>query len=280
MAVVTFTSQDLDPVKKLISICTANGARWNSELWGGYIFPGASGSKTTFFFVNAAMTHEEAVESMKPVTDFASSLGNIITANFVLTQNSFFETHKTFIEPAREAVGLSETVASRLIPLSLMESRRGQRKLATAINKASEILSNGVQYNSTEPLLQILAIAPGHFKPDGTSSVTPAWYKSGWHIILGQGFPNDADYPTIQKAFRTAHDAAHILRDITPGSGAYQNEADVFEPDPVESFWGHENYHVLLKLKRKWDPKNLLTCWDCVGWDRHDPRYDCYPKLD
>ncbi|KAF2168172.1 hypothetical protein M409DRAFT_21616 [Zasmidium cellare ATCC 36951] len=279
VALVRFTSQDLGPVNDLISICTQNGARWNNERWGGYIFPGAAGAQTTFFFVNPVLTHAQAVESMRPITDFATSLGNITTLNLVITQPSFPEVFKTFILPGAEAVGLSETIASRLIPLSLMETPAGQQTLAEAIVKAGDILANGVQNNNTESLLQILAVGPGNFKPDGTSSVTPAWYQAGWHIIAGQGFPNNANYSTIQKAFQTVHESAQVLRDITPGSGAYQNEADVFEPHPEQSFWGCENYLRLSILKRQIDPKNLLTCWGCIGWDRGDPRYGCYPTL-
>lgn len=73
------------------------------------------------------------------------------------------------------------------------------------------------------------------------------------------------------------HDAMDLLRDLSPGSGAYQNEADVYEPNPVDSFWGQENYAKLVAMKKELDPENVLTCWGCVGWDRTDPRYGCYP---
>ncbi|KAH8107501.1 hypothetical protein DFH11DRAFT_1636209, partial [Phellopilus nigrolimitatus] len=33
------------------------------------------------------------------------------------------------------------------------------------------------------------------------------------------------------------------VRNITPGSGAYQNEADVFEPNHEESYWGSNMRH-------------------------------------
>lgn len=39
------------------------------------------------------------------------------------------------------------------------------------------------------------------------------------------------------------------IRAITPGAGAYQNEADVYEPDPIGSFWGEKNYARLLAIK-------------------------------
>lgn len=80
-------------------------------------------------------------------------------------------------------------------------------------------------------------------------------------------------------AFRNGHDSITPLRQLLPNSGAYQNEADPFEPDPIESFWGADNYARLLDIKRRIDPQNVLTCYNCVGWDAADPRYGCYPKI-
>jgi FAD/FMN-containing dehydrogenase len=81
------------------------------------------------------------------------------------------------------------------------------------------------------------------------------------------------------QAFTDAHTAIDPLRAITPGSGAHQNEADVFETDRAESFWGKDNYERLLRIKRDVDPTNIFTCWNCVGRDSSDKRYSCYPKL-
>lgn len=60
---------------------------------------------------------------------------------------------------------------------------------------------------------------------------------------------------------------------------AYLNEADIFETDPVNTFWGAKNYERLVGIKKELDPGNLLTCWDCIGWDPTDERYGCYPSL-
>ena len=55
------------------------------------------------------------------------------------------------------------------------------------------------------------------------------------------------------------------FRDETPGAGAYFNEADYFEPDWQENFWGKENYDRLLSVKTTWDPEGLFYCHNCVG---------------
>ena len=39
------------------------------------------------------------------------------------------------------------------------------------------------------------------------------------------------------------------LREITPNSGAYWNEADYIEPNWEESFWGADNYAKLKQIK-------------------------------
>lgn len=44
------------------------------------------------------------------------------------------------------------------------------------------------------------------------------------------------------------------IRKVTPGGGAYMNEADLLEPEWQESFFGKENYKKLVRIKKDWDP--------------------------
>ena len=69
------------------------------------------------------------------------------------------------------------------------------------------------------------------------------------------------------------------LRELTPGSGAYQNEADSFEPDPVGAYWGAENYRKLLDIKGEVDQRNIMQVHQGVGWDPEaEGLWDCYPS--
>jgi hypothetical protein len=54
------------------------------------------------------------------------------------------------------------------------------------------------------------------------------------------------------------------LRTLDPDSGAYINEADAYEPNWQQAFWG-SNYERLLEIKRKVDPEDVLWCQPCVG---------------
>jgi FAD/FMN-containing dehydrogenase len=54
------------------------------------------------------------------------------------------------------------------------------------------------------------------------------------------------------------------IRAVTPGAGAYVNEADYFEPGWQESFWG-ANYGRLAEIKRRYDPDNRFRVHHGAG---------------
>ncbi|KAF9983652.1 hypothetical protein BGZ65_001582 [Modicella reniformis] len=58
--------------------------------------------------------------------------------------------------------------------------------------------------------------------------------------------------------------AIQYLRDITPGSGAYFNEADLNEPNWQHTFFG-ANYPRLKSIKNQVDPTGMFVCHHCVG---------------
>ena len=120
-----------------------------------------------------------------------------------------------------------------------------------------------------------LVTVPANVKNYPDSAVTPAWRSAIWHVLYAPTTNYDGDFVAIH---RTANKAAQYLRDITPGGGAYQNEASILEPDPINTFWGAANYARLVQIKRKYDPNNIFTCWQCVGYNPNDPRFSCYPR--
>lgn len=57
------------------------------------------------------------------------------------------------------------------------------------------------------------------------------------------------------------------VRAVTPGGGAYANEADAAEPDFKEAFYGAEHYARLLAVKETYDPTGLFYANKAVGSD-------------
>ena len=55
------------------------------------------------------------------------------------------------------------------------------------------------------------------------------------------------------------------LRASTSNSGAYWNEADRYEPNWEQSFWGTDNYSKLKAIKEKYDPSGMFRVWNGVS---------------
>lgn len=286
VAYIRFLSVDLDSINKFIALTVQNANKWATEGWGGYIAPRAQGAVASgMILMTPKLTHAEAVASMKPITDYVASLGNAPLNNEVDTSPSFYQAYNTYILPNEEKVGISLTLGSRLIPADVFTNN--EAGLTNALQKiAGEITAiTGTQASpdlraiTYRPPLQFLVTAPSSYPDNDTvpASITPAWRTATWHVIGGQAFANNADVATINNAFQVGHNVAKTLESVAPDSGAYQNEADVFQTDPTTTFWGSENYDRLLSIKKEIDPDNLLTCWDCFGWNSADARYGCYP---
>ncbi|KAG0275169.1 hypothetical protein BGZ95_009122 [Linnemannia exigua] len=113
------------------------------------------------------------------------------------------------------------------------------------------------------------------------TSVTPAWRKALVHaLVILDWKPNDDGdkaYEQKKDIQRAMTSSIQRLAEVTPGSGAYLNEADPQEPDWQNSFWGRENYARLYAIKQLVDPQGLFSCWHCVGSEDWDDDLMC-PK--
>jgi hypothetical protein len=72
-----------------------------------------------------------------------------------------------------------------------------------------------------------------------------------------------------------------ILEQLTgPNAGAYSNEADAFEDDFQNTFFGAGNYARLVDVKRRYDPQDLFIVRAGVGserWEEDGICKDEYP---
>ncbi|KAL2834635.1 hypothetical protein BJY01DRAFT_253003 [Aspergillus pseudoustus] len=294
MVSISVFSFSPNSAKDFISIIVANADKWASEGWGGYIQPGVLGNGVSSFFMATSLLNQSAAEiSMKPVTDFAHRQGTLAIANITAT-NTYYEIMDTLIgSGAAESLGSGGATAmsSRIIPRKYFQGTANQEKLSSILQ---DILTATQQDSGLIPAMDPLFICvtapttysqhlPESEQPNGpgASSVTPAWRTGLWHAIHLRGFSpaTSRDPDAVREIFQAAHDTMNPLREFTPDGGAYQNEADAFETDPVGAFWGDENYARLLKIKREVDPSNLFSVHNGVGWDSDDERFRCYPDV-
>ncbi len=107
-------------------------------------------------------------------------------------------------------------------------------------------------------------------KPVAPNALHPAWRDALAHLLVFIVWPPNAT-AAEQMSMRTQFSRVDMqpLRDATLGSGSYMNEADRIEPDFQQAFYG-ANYDRLLKIKRQFDPWDVLWAATAVGSDRWD----------
>jgi len=257
VAYVSF-SQTSTNTKDFFRLVVDNSLQWAQEGWGGHVHTNG------FINVTPLLTLDKAKESLKPISDFVLSQGGSVVIEELPSWYAFFQKYVLFAETA---VGVELILGTRLVPTSLFQTSEGRDQLYNTLISVLPSSSPGM----------LLTTPSSYNYTEGTTSVTPAWRKSLWHLGMSSGlwqFNSTVDFKRAQ--FERVSNATQTMRNITPGSGAYFNEGDVYEPNHEESFWG-TNYPRLLSLKNTYDPLGLLDCWQCVGWKGvQDPRYSCY----
>ncbi|XWW97812.1 hypothetical protein V2A60_005799 [Cordyceps javanica] len=173
-----------------------------------------------------------------------------------------YELAKTPYDPT----GGIAIIGSRLISRNLLSQKDGAQRLGRALRDIYDGSGNKTGYT-------------GHFIADGAvarnagkvkSALNPAWRKTITHIAFGRDWAPDATLAE-QKAVRDKLTNVEVpmLKALEKGMGAYLNEADAFEADFQESFWG-DNYNRLYHIKQHIDPKGLFITRSGVGsedWD-------------
>jgi hypothetical protein len=105
--------------------------------------------------------------------------------------------------------------------------------------------------------------------PDGKhpdNAVNPAWRATSSHIITAVSW--DDNTPLKERSEQAKLLTGTIMerwREVSPGAGAYMNEADTSEPDFQQSFYGAEFYPRLYKLKQEYDPEGVFYAHTAVG---------------
>ncbi|CAE7121974.1 unnamed protein product [Rhizoctonia solani] len=253
-------------IRSFFTILVQNSLRWSQEGWGGYL------TATASLLANPKLNATQAAESLMPLTNYLKNVSDQAgkgTQAQWSQYSSLLELLSASLAGA-DALGPGKaTMASRLIP-----------KSAFSPPNSTALLDAMLKSWSTADSAWYMMVTPFSYQPpnseQGKTSVTPAWRGAVWHAITAASWSWDSGTDEAKKAYAKASSAINPLRAITPGSGAYQNEADVYEPGAEASFWGF-NYPKLYAIKQKYDPDGLLDCWHCVGWKgKSTPIASCY----
>jgi len=98
----------------------------------------------------------------------------------------------------------------------------------------------------------------------GGDAVNSAWRNALVHAITGTTWTSFNSTEEKHGISTLTNTTLSYLRTLDPTSGAYVNEADPWEPNWQQAFWG-TNYPRLLSIKKKVDPEDVFWCSPCVG---------------
>jgi FAD/FMN-containing dehydrogenase len=155
--------------------------------------------------------------------------------------------------PLEPQSDVSNIVSSRLFPRSNFASETGRNTTFAALRAVAEAGTTLIAFN----------LGARGTNPD--NAVNPAWRNAVYHIITGiRVAPTSAAADVLAARAAFTNGTMQRLRDVTPGSGAYLNEADRLEPNWQQSFWG-DKYARLLAIKREMDPRDNFWVNQAVG---------------
>ncbi|KAL4954525.1 hypothetical protein BDW69DRAFT_205151 [Aspergillus filifer] len=229
---MTFTTLGPLAQAKLLDLLVVNCFEWADEGWRGYISIVSLGV-TTVFLGTALIRYAEAVESMKPLKKFATTLNLGLVE--VQTTIDYREDIHTFAVTINLGYGpgTAWALSSRIIQRDTFADQTKKllsSSLHDILNKPPALL---------EPSTRILSIyLPESDQPGGPGHayIAPHWRNGVWQALHFHSYDGTITNPNVvTKIAQNAHDVMNPLRELTPESGAYINEADPWEPNRIQS---------------------------------------------
>lgn len=267
---------------------------WSAELITGQGDYGPKGIN-----MDLVLPYNDDGSKLKAATaSFARFVSNISDIHIYQNNYTLFENYTGYLSysaadaTATEPAGIFSLLASRLMPRTLFNSSQGIESLVNAVIEGMEKVAKlGLPTTGAQIVLETPVSTPDQ---DGKTSALPAWRDALWHVIhVGEWA--EALTPAAQEiTTETYLEILDPLKELSPGGGAYFNEAHWGEPQWQKTFFG-KNYEKLLEVKDQYDPTHIFDCWKCVGWRGeqesvqsfifrlnkltfYSPFYSCYKK--
>ncbi|PMD28796.1 FAD-binding domain-containing protein [Hyaloscypha variabilis F] len=225
-----------------------------------------AGAMVVYYFSNAffeispitayGKTEAEVKAIMSPLVKALGTLN--ITFTLTYSQSATYVDHyNTYFGPlpfGNIEVGIAQ-YGGRLIPRSTVFNNNDA--LTATVRNITEngVLFIGVGVNVSSPAINSVV----------SNAVLPAWRDAVVHATLTTPWNFTGPWSEmIALQDKMTYEIVPQLEAVTPGSGAYMNEADFRQLNWQEDFFG-DNYVELLSIKNKWDPNHLFYAVTAVG---------------
>ncbi|RMZ71752.1 isoamyl alcohol oxidase [Pyrenophora seminiperda CCB06] len=252
---------------RFVEILMNHAPGWAREGWGG---PNGLGYLA---MVNPFISLAEAQKSMEPLSSYVSSVGG----NVIIEQHtSFLSVYSQYVQPtANLDIPAASFATNRIVPSHFLETDSGKEKIQTILSKLNTAGFSPTIFQTTPAYYQSKNLYRA-----GETSATPAWRDSIWMITGNTQWAWNSTLTEKRETVQKIKAITSELEAFAPESGAYTGEADPWTRDWQEAWWGKANYAKLEGIKRKYDPRGLLSCWRCVGWKEGGGRFECMGGLD
>ena len=236
------------------------------ELLPGMIDAGASViyRLTAQYFMIAPLTaFNMSASDVRLILDpFVNSLNSLhIPHQVKYTQFNGYRDHfQTYMGPlpyGNLEVGTFQ-YGGRLIPRSVLQDGHSASALVSTLTDiaAHEVIIVGVGLN-------VSSSSDGDM-PNGAN---PAWRRAAVTMQMGSLWNETAPWSDmLDDQRRMTEQFMPSVERVTPGGGAYENEADFRQKNWREVFFG-DSYERLLQVKRRWDPEGFFYVLKGVGSD-------------
>ncbi|KAJ0158908.1 putative FAD-linked oxidoreductase [Colletotrichum tanaceti] len=204
-------------------------------------------------------TKEELQALLQPTLDALDAAG--ITYDFNIGQYNTFLDSYTDMNP--EPAVTEFNIGGRLMPRSLVADDASTAALTDTLRSIANggALVSGLTINVARPAGAV------------ANSVHPAWRTALFSAVVGTPYSRN-DFSTFVSGQRTVTDTiVPALKALTPGGGAYLNEADRNEIEFETTFYGN-NYAKLKAIKKLYDPLSTFYALTGVGSDDWEVRSD------
>jgi hypothetical protein len=257
-----------DALRALLTLHAENQIIWSDALITG----------STDYYINKASfgvvhpNHDNGTKLKETTIAFHHAVSNITGISVIQNNYTTFDNYTAYtsfsIADARvtEPAGISSMLSSRLMPRHLFVSSSSIASLVDAVIYGIEAAYNLISTSGTQVVFETPLCNPDINRK---TSAHPAWRDALWHVINVAEWEKPLS-PAIMKEVSIGFlDFLEPAKALTPGGGAYMNEASYEEPEWQQVFFGN-NYPRLLEVKNRYDPDHVFDCWKCVGWRGED----------
>ncbi|KAI1824148.1 FAD-binding domain-containing protein [Xylaria intraflava] len=241
---------------KLIDAGVAGYTHWYSQNAVPVIGNSTSGYTHGVWTIGKGVNY--AREALEPfVDDLKSKFSDRLVINdyyIVYTDYWSFYNHELAFNDAQ---GNTLIMTSRLIEREQVADIDKVREAVETISYAPGQMNNNVG----------LLVGGGQVVQDAADAFTgllPAWRRASFAVVTIRVVPLLATFAERDAMQKDMFAKGEAMKEFAPGTGAYLNEADRYDPDYITNFYG-EFYQSHLAVKRKYDPHSLFYCPTCVG---------------